>query len=123
VAEWEEIAAFLRARYTIEHAWPGQGVVISWNGTLRPFRMLVARNNPGWAAVEHVTIQAALGPVDQVNLLAALKCGEQLMGGLVCANDTVSIRESRCLSTLSVEDLDNTIGYIGGTLEAYHLAA
>lgn len=43
----------------------------------------------------------------------------KLMGGLVCADGMASLRDSRCLSTLSIDHLNMMIGYLAGALEGY----
>lgn len=113
----------MRENFTVEHEWPDKGIAIVFNGTTAQYRMLVGRNNPGWGGVEHVTIEAMLGSPKQVNLLAALKSAGNLLGGVVCVDDMVSIRDSRCLSTLSIDHLDMMVAYIGGALEEYYLVA
>jgi hypothetical protein len=123
VAEWEEIARFLQENFTVEREWPGRAVAIVCDGTTQPYRMLIGKNHPGFGGVEHVTVEAVLGPPDQLNLVAAVKSAAKLMGGVVCADDMVSIRDSRCLSTLSVDHLNMMIGYMGGAIESYYLLA
>jgi|SRR6185312_802898 len=118
---WDDVANYIRTQYAVEKEWPGRGFIFLEKGAVGQHRLFLARNNPGWGGVDHVTLEASLGPAEQVNLPAAAQCASKLMGGLVCADGTATLRESRCLSTLSLDHLNMTIGYLVGALEGYLL--
>lgn len=122
VTTWDDIASFVREKYVVVQEWPSQGFIIAVDGTFQQHRLFVARNNPGWGGVDHVTIEAALGSPDTVDVLAAAKSASRLMGGVVCAEDFITIRDSRCISTLALPHLANVIAYMSGCLEGYLLS-
>ena len=70
-----------------------------------------------------MTLKAALGPSQHVNLLAASKCASRLLGGVVCDDGFVPLRDNRWLSTPSIDHLNAMIGYMAGTLEGYVVTA
>ncbi len=64
-------------------------------------------------------LEASLGPAEQVDFRLAAQSASRLMGGLVCTDGMASLRDSRCLSTLSIDHLNMMIGYPAGTNAAY----
>lgn len=116
---WDDVAQYMRSQYVIEKEWPGQGFIFLIDGAVGQHRLFLARNNPGWGGVDHVTLEASLGPAQQVDFLVATQSAGKLMGGVVCADGMASLRESRCLSTLSLDHLNMTIGYVAGALDGY----
>lgn len=119
---WSQIAAYVRQNYAIEREWPDQGFIITVDGLRARHKLFLARNHPGFGGVEHVTLEAGLGGPEHVNLLIAAKAAGKLLGGLVCADNLLSLRDSRCLSTLTTAHLNMTIGYMVGALDGYLIA-
>ena len=117
---WQQVAAYLTYAFPVEQQWPGQGMVIVLNGMADNHRVLVVLENPGSWGVEHVTIEAPLGKLGEVDVAAAVKAaGSIAMAGVVCREEIVALRVSRCLSTLSLEHLAATVGSVSGALDGY----
>jgi hypothetical protein len=82
--------------------------------------VLVAIENPGYWGVDHVTVEANLGPAGGVDVLAATKAAGSIpMAGVVWREEQVAVRVSRCLATLTLDHLAATIGSFGGALDGY----
>jgi hypothetical protein len=93
---------FSRKNFTVKREWSDKGVAIVFNVATARYWMLAGRNNPSLGGVEHVTTEAVLGSREQLNLLAAVKTAGNLLSGVVCVDDVVSMRDSRCPSILSI---------------------
>jgi len=119
---WDEVRAYISTSCTVEKEWPGEGFIFYVDGVVGRHRLLLAINNPGWGSVDYVTAEATLGIVEQVDLIRAAQAANTLLGDIVCSDGIVSLRDSRCLTTLSTDHLSAWIGYITGVVDAYTVA-
>lgn len=82
---------------------------------------LAALHNPGFGSDDYVTFEVMLGGIKEVDLELAVKAAGKLLGGVVCFNDIVSFRDSRCLATLTPARFDVCLSYIAGLAVGYFL--
>jgi hypothetical protein len=120
MSSWDEIRGYVVDRYVVEKDY-GEGFLLWVEGAQSRFLMLAAKNNPGWGSDDYVTFESMLGEASQVDCLVAAKIGAQLMGGAVCVDETVSLRDSRCLATLTTGLFGTCLGRLVGLTEGYHL--
>ncbi len=119
LADWEQVAEFIGSAYRVERELPGQGLVFWVTLASGARQFILARSFPARGGVEHVTLRAVLGHVRQVDLTAAARWASPLLGGVTCDDDLVSLRDSRCLSTLTASHLRSVIGQMAEMLDGY----
>ncbi|MHB1594328.1 MAG: hypothetical protein ACYCO9_20825 [Streptosporangiaceae bacterium] len=118
-ATWEQVAEFIGSGYRVERELPGHGLIFWVTLASGQRQFILARSFPARGGVEHVTLQAVLGHVRQVDLAAAARSASPLLGGLTCDDDLVSLRDSRCLSALTAGHLRTMIGQMAEVLDSY----
>ncbi|MDA8321447.1 MAG: hypothetical protein M0030_16810 [Actinomycetota bacterium] len=116
---WDQVAEFIGSAYRVERELPGQGLVFWVTLASGARQFILARSFPARGGVEHVTLRAVLGHVRQVDLTAAARWASPLLGGVTCDDDLVSLRDSRCLSTLTASHLRSVIGQMAEVLDGY----
>lgn len=115
---WNDVATHIKTTYEVEMEWP-DAVGFLLPGGRSSHRILLGTNNPGFGGVDYITMDAFLGPTSDVDVIRAAQCAHRLLGGVVVADDVATIRDSRCLATLSIEHLNMSLGYLSGALDAY----
>jgi hypothetical protein len=122
MATWEQIREEVFKSYRVHRDY-GNGFGLWVDTPGRPQLVLVTTNNPVFSSVEYVTFEVILGPVENVNPTMAAQSASKLLGGSVCFDGTFSLRESRCLETLTIPDFGTCLNYLAGAAVGYLVAA
>lgn len=121
MATWQALRDHIVGTYRIDRDM-GNGFILWARGSTQQHLTFIGLNNPGFGSDDYVSAEISLGHVAAVDLKAALQSGANLLGGAGCFDDTVSLRDSRCLSTLTPHQFDISLSYLSGAVEGYYLS-
>jgi hypothetical protein len=121
VATWEQIREYIMNTYAIERDF-GPGFMFWVESATGRYLILAAKNKPQFGNDEYITFESMLGPAAQVNLLYAAQSSVNLLGGTVCVDGMVSLRDNRSLETITLDGFATCVGYLVGATEGYLLS-
>lgn len=117
---WADLREYITARYPVDRDM-GAGFILRVKGPVREHSVLVGVNRPEFGSESYLSAEIAVGRLSDTDLVTVLQAGSNLLGGAACFEETVSLRDSRCLDTLTPQQFDIMLSYLSGAIDGYHM--